>query len=130
MDEFEDLAIKADGIEKSALKKQQDLQWEVIPDIKDVELLLDDEVGEDGTIREAGYYYKGMNSRQLSASQWFGQVVKILKKNGINFLVIDDISQFGSSFMETLKQLSKTCTILYTEMLRGQEELIFDYNTK
>lgn len=130
MDGFEDLAIRADGIEKAALKKQQDLQWEVIPDVKDVELLLEDEEDEEGNIREAGYYYQGLNSRQLSASQWFGQVVKILKKNGIKFLVIDDISQFGSSFMETLKQLSKTCTILYTEMLRGQEEIIFDYNVK
>lgn len=124
-DDFDDLSIKADGLEKAALKKQQDLQWEVIPDIKGVELLL-----EDDDDREAGYYFEGKNSRQLSASQWFGQVVKILKKNGVGFLVIDDISQFGSSFIETLKQLSKTCTILYTEMLRGQEEIIFDYNLK
>lgn len=130
MDEYEDASIRADGIEKSALKKQQELQWEVIPDIAGTELLLDDEEDKYGNIREAGYYLNGMNSRQMSASQWFGEIIKILKKNRIGFLVIDDISQFGSTFIETLKQLSKTCTILYTEMLRGQEELIFDYNLK
>lgn len=130
MDQFEDAAIQADGTEKAAMKKQQDLQWEVIPDIPGTELLLEDEEDKDGNIREAGYYHKGMNSRQLSASQWFGQVIQILKKNKIKFLVVDDISQYGSTFMETLKAASKTCTILYTEMLRGQEEIIFDYNLK
>lgn len=130
MDEFEDASIKADGIEKAALKKQQELQWEVIPDLPGTELLLEDEDDGEGNIREAGYYLKGMNSRQMSASQWFGQVIQILKKNKVKFLVIDDISQYGSTFMDTLKMASKTCTILYTEMSRGTQELVFDYNTK
>jgi hypothetical protein len=131
MDDFEDLSIKADSKEKDFIKKQQELQWEVIPDIKGVELVLEDTHEDEGEVKKAGYYYNGLSSRQLSNSQWFGQVIQILKKNKIKFLLVDDISQFGSKFMETLEGIAKSgCQVFYTEMARGVDELIVDENLK
>lgn len=128
MDEFEDLAIKADNSEKDFVKKQQELQWEVIPDIKGVEIILEDTHEDEGEQKKAGFYYKGLNSAQLSNSEWFGLVMQILKKNKIEVLIVDDISQFGSKFMETLESLAKSgCYILYTEMSRGQQTLEIEY---
>lgn len=128
MDGFEDIAQKADAKEKELLKQKQELEWEVIPDIKGVEIILEDTHEDEGEQRTAGFYYKGMNSAQLSNSEWFGLVMQILKKNKINILVVDDISQFGSKFMEILEGLAeKGCTVLYTEMSRGQETLEIEY---
>ena len=129
MDQFEDLAIKADNSEKDFIKKQQELQWEVIPDIKGVEIILEDTHEDEGEQKKAGFYYKGLDSSQLSRSEWFGLVMQILKKNKIEVLVIDDLSQFGSKFMETLEGLVKSgCYVLYTEMARGQQTLEIQYN--
>lgn len=128
MDNFQDVAIAADNKEKELIKRQQELQWEVIPDIKGVEILLEDTHEDEGEMRKAGFYYKGLNSRQLSASEWFGLVIQILKKNKIKIVVIDDISQFGSKFMDLLTSLSESgCYILYSEMSRGQEVLEIEY---
>lgn len=131
LDEFEDLATKADSKEKDLIKKQQELQWEVIPDIRGVEIVLEDTHEDEGVQKKAGFYYKGLNSRQLSASEWFGLVMQILKKNKVQFLVVDDISQFGSKFMETLNGLVESgCTVLYSEMDRTIDELTVVYNPK
>lgn len=128
MEQFQDLSIAADNNEKAAVKKQQELQWEVIPDIRGVEILLEDTHEEEGEMRKAGFYYNGLNSRQLSASEWFGLVIQILKKNKIKIIVIDDTSQFGSKFMELLEKLSESgCYILYSEMSRGTEILEIEY---
>lgn len=124
MDSFEDMAQEADAKEKAAIKEQQELQWEVIPDTRDVEILLEDEPD-----RRAGFYYKGMNSRQLSASQWFEIVIQILKKNKVKVLLVDDTATFGSKFMETLHSLVKSgCYVFYTEMKRGQQTIEIEYN--
>jgi hypothetical protein len=65
-----------------------------------------------------------MNSRQLSKSEWFGVVLQILKKNKVKVLVIDEISDLGSKFMNILEGLVKDgCYVLYTQMSRGQEEI-------
>lgn len=127
-DEASDLSIKADKTEKDLVAKQQELQWEVIPDIKGVEIILEDTHEDEGEQKKAGFYYKGLNSAQLSQSEWFGLVIQILKKNKIEVLVVDDISQFGSKFMETLEGLVKSgCYVIYTEMSRGQETLEIEY---
>lgn len=129
MDEFSDIAIKADSKEKQLGKDQQELQWEVIPDIRGVEIILEDTHEDEGEQRKAGFYYKGLNSRQLSASEWFGLVIQILKKNKVQFLIVDDISQFGSKFMATLNSLVESgCTVLYSEMGRGVDEIQIQYN--
>lgn len=128
MDEAEDLSQKADAKEKDLLKQQQELQWEIIPDIKGVEIILEDTHEDEGEQKKAGFYYKGLEAAQLSNSEWFGLVMQILKKNKIEVLIVDDISQFGSKFMETLEGLVKSgCHVIYTEMSRGQEQLIIEY---
>lgn len=128
MDEFQDAATSADGKEKNYIKKQQELQWEVIPDIRGVEIVLEDTHEDEGEQKKAGFYYNGFNSRQLSASEWFGVVAQILKKNKIKIIIIDDISQLGSKFIEVLEKLVKDgCYVLYTEMARGQEQLEIEY---
>lgn len=124
LDEFEDLAQKFDATEKDQIKKQQELQWEVIPDIRGAELVLEDTHEDEGEQKKAGFYYNGMNSRQLSKSEWFGVVLQILKKNKVKILVIDEISDLGSKFMSILEGLVKDgCYVLYTQMSRGQEEI-------
>ncbi len=128
MDEFEDVALKADASEKSFLKKQQELQWEVIPDIKGVTIELEDSHEDEGEQIKAGFYYNGFNSRQLSESQWLGLVFKILLKNKVKIVVIDNLLNLGSKFMEVLNDLKeKGCYILYTEMSRGQQTLEIEY---
>lgn len=128
LDEFEDISQKADAKEKSLVKQQQELQWEIIPDIKGVEIILEDTHEDEGEQRKAGFYYKGLNSRQLSASEWFGLVVQILKKNKVKVMVIDDISQFGSTFIEELEKLVKSgAYILTSEMERGKDVVEIQY---
>jgi len=128
MDEFETVAQSFDAKEKDLLKQKQELEWEVIPDIKGVQILLDDTHEDEGEQKKAGFYFKGLDSSQLSNSEWFGLVMQILKKNKVNVLVVDDISQFGSKFMETLESLVKSgCYVLVTEMARGCTELEIQY---
>lgn len=129
LNEFETVSQKADGNEKALIKKQQELQWEVIPDIRGVEIVLEDTHEDEGEQKKAAFYYNGMTSRQLSASQWFGVVVQILKKNKVPVLLVDDISTLGSGFMKTLDSLVNAGTyVLYAEMKRGQTELTIEYN--
>lgn len=124
MDDFQDISISADASEKQFIKKQQELQWEVIPDIKGVEIILEDTHEDEGEQVKAGFYYNGLNSRQLSESEWFGLVIQILKKNKVKLLIVDGVANLGSKFMETLEALAKSgCYILYTEMSRGSDEI-------
>lgn len=128
MDEYEDYSIKADSTEKGLLKKKQELEWEVIPDIRGVEIILEDSHEDEGEQVKAGFYYNNLISAQLSNSEWFGLVMQILKKNKIEVVVVDDVSQFGSKFMGILEGLVKGgCHVLYTEMSRGQETLEIEY---
>lgn len=128
MEEYETLAQKADASEKSLLKDQQELQWEVIPDIRGLEIVLEDSHEDEGEQKKAGFYLNGFNSAQLSNTEWLTAVIQILKKNKVPVLVLDDISQFGSKLMETLEALVKqNCYVLYTEMQRGQENLEIQY---
>lgn len=128
LDGFEDLSIKADTTEKDLIKKQQELQWEIIPDIRGVEIILEDTHEDEGVQKKAGFYFKDLISAQLSNSEWFGLVMQILKKNGIEVLIVDDMSQFGSKFVDVLKGLVKSgCHVIYTEMSRGQETLEIEY---
>lgn len=128
LDQFEDAAIKADNKEKDLLKQQQELQWEVIPDIQGLELVLEDTHEDEGEQKKAGFYLNGFSSAQMSNSEWLTAVIKILKKNKVPVLVIDDVSQFGSTLMATLEGLAKAnCYVLYAEMSRGTTELEIQY---
>lgn len=128
MDAFEDVAQKADGLEKKLLKEQQELQWEVIPDIAGLEIVLEDTHEDEGEQKKEGFYINGMSSAQMSNTEFFTAIFKILKKNKVPVVVVDDASQFGTSLMETLESLVKGgCYVLYTEMARGQQHLEIQY---
>lgn len=128
MEGYEEMAQKADSKEKKLLKEQQELQWEVIPDIQGLELILEDTHEDEGVQKKAGFYINGMSSAQMSNSEWLGSVIKILKKNKVPVLVIDDVSQFGSTLMATLEGLVKSgCYVVYAEMKRTQMELEIEY---
>ena len=128
LDQFETIAQRADATEKDLLKKQQELQWEVIPDIKGVEIVLEDSHEDEGELKKAGFYFNNMTSRQMSASEWIGIVIQILKKNKVPVLLLDDTATLGSKVMETIDGLVKSgCYVLYTEMKRGQTEIEIQY---
>lgn len=128
LDGYEDISQRADAKEKDLIKEQQELQWEVIPDIKGVDIVLEDSHEDEGEQIKAGFYYKGLNSRQLSESEWFGLVLQIWKKNKVRVVVIDNVSTLGSKFMEILEKLvNDGCYVLMAEMKRGQTELEIDY---
>lgn len=128
LDQFEDIAQRADAQEKDLVKKQQELQWEVIPDIRGLEIVLEDSHEDEGEQKKAGFYYNGLTSRQLSASEWLGVVARILKKNKVPVLLVDDASTLGSGFMEILDELVKAGTyVLMAEMKRGTTELTVEY---
>lgn len=127
-DEYEQISIRADKTEKDLIAKQQELQWEVIPDIAGLEIILTDTHEDEGEQKKAGFYIKGMSSAQMSATEWLTAIIKILKKNKVPVLVIDDASQFGTSLMKTLEDMVKQgCYVLYAEMHRGVQELEFEY---
>jgi len=128
LDNYETASQKADALEKSIIKKQQELQWEVIPDIPGLEIILEDTHEDEGVQKKAGFYINGFSSAQMSNTEFFTAVFKILKKNKVPVVIVDDASQFGSSLMKTLEDLVKGgCYVLYTEMRRGQQSLEIQY---
>lgn len=117
LDKYEDDSVEADAKVADAEKKKQELQWEVIPDVKNVELLFEDEPN-----RPKGFYLNGFNSRQQSATEFLVAIVNILRKLGCKILILDDVSTFGSDFFEKLEQLAKEgWYILYSKMVHHQE---------
>lgn len=127
LDEYETASQKADNLEKDLLKQQQELQWEVIPDTKDTELLLEDTHEDDGPVRKAGLYHKKMHNTQQSVSEFIGVVVRILKKQGVPILLLDGVGDFGSTLWKLLEGYAKEATILYAKTEVGATELTIEY---
>lgn len=122
MDEYESIAQAADAAEKELLEERKALQAELIPDIKGLEILLDDEEGKNG--RKAGLYYNGFSLSQMSESEFWSLIMQIWRKNKVKIVVIDGFSNLGSAAVEMLDKLKKDGSyILYTEMKRGQEKI-------
>lgn len=126
--EFEELSQKADA---KALELKQDLktiQAEILPDIKGVELVLED-THEDGEPKKEGLYWNGRNVAQLSETEWWDIVLLIWKKYKVKVIVIDNYSSLGSSAVAILEGLAKNgAYILAAEMNREQKELQIHYN--
>lgn len=122
LDEWEDLAQTAAANVDKAEKAKQELQWEVIPDTKDVEIVLEDEPD-----RKAGLYLKKFNSRQMSATQYLVAIVNILRKLGCKILVLDDLSTYGSDFIEQLEKLKKEGWYILTAEMKRNQELEIEY---
>mgnify|MGYP001338958012 CR=1 FL=1 len=122
LDEYESVAQLADSNEKAAIKEKTELLWEILPDSRGIELVLEDEYEDGKLIRKAGFYMNGFSSRQLSATEYLVAVVKILEKLGTRILILDDVATYGTPFIQLLEQLTKRgWYVLYSEMSRGQE---------
>ncbi len=128
LDEYETMWQKADAKEKDFLAKLQEVRAELIPDIKGVELLLDDEMENGKVTKKAGMYWNGKNINQLSESEFWSVVLQIWRKNKVRFVVIDNFQDLGSMAVEILQKLIKDgCYVLCAEMARNQDELIIEY---
>jgi energy-coupling factor transporter ATP-binding protein EcfA2 len=128
MDEFETLSQTADAKEKELLQKKKELQWEILPDIKNVDFVLEDVV-EDGKSYKEGMYWDGKSTAQMSETEWWNVVMKIWEKFKVKVIVIDNFQSLGSQAVDTLNKLHKNgATIFAAEMKRGQKELIIDTN--
>lgn len=122
MYEYEKLAERADAAVQTAEAKKKEIMWQVIPDIRGAELVLD------GTPEKpASFYVDGFNSRQQSATQYLTAIVKILDKIGCRILILDDVATYGSEFRQLLEKLAaKGWYILYS-LMKIDQELTIEY---
>lgn len=127
MDGYETLSQRADASEKELLQELKDLQAEILPDVKGVELITEDTM-EEGVIKKEGLYYQGKNVAQLSESEFWSLVMLIWKKLKVKIVVIDNYQSLGTLAVDTLEKLSKDgAYILCAEMNRKQEDLQVHY---
>lgn len=127
MDEAETLSQQADSKEKELQQQMKELQAEILPDLKGVELVMED-THEDGKILKEGLYWNGKNVAQLSESEWWSVVLEIWKKYKVKIVVIDNAQSLGSAAIERLEKLAKDgCYILAAEMNREKKELQISY---
>jgi hypothetical protein len=127
MDEYETISQNADAKEKEIAQAIKDLQADILPDIKGVEMYTEDTV-EDGVTYKEGLYWKGKNVAQLSESEWWEVVLEIWRKYKVKIVVIDNASNLGSKAHERLEKLANDgCYILAAEMNREQKTLSISY---
>lgn len=128
MDEFETIAQNADAKEKELIRGISELQSEILPDFKGVELVLEDTHEDGGVVKKEGLYVDGKNVAQLSETEWWAFVMKIWRKFKVKIIVIDNMQSLGSSGVELLEKLAKDgAYILAAEMNREQKTLHIEY---
>lgn len=128
MDEYESIVQEMDAREKDTLLLVKELQAEIIPDVKGVELILEDEYENGKLIKKEGFYKDGVNSAQMSQGEWITTVIEILRKNKTKVLVIDEFEAIGSKGVELLEKLSNEgCYIIAGEVNRTKKELEIQY---
>lgn len=126
-DSFETAAQEFDATAKDLIQKRKEAQAEILPDIKGVELYVED-THEDGIVKKEGLYYQGKNIRQLSETEFWGLVLQIWKKFKVKIIVIDNYGNLGSYAEELLTKLAKEGVyILTAEMDRKTKELTISY---
>lgn len=126
-DEFETLAQRFDAQEKSLLQELKELQAEILPDLKNISLVLED-THEDGKQVKEGLYVDGKNVAQLSESEWIAFVIQLWRKFKVKVVVLDNIGVLGSKGIEALEKLNKDgAYILAAEMSRQTKELTISY---
>ena len=126
-DQFETLSQQFDAVEKAKLKDLAKLQTEVLPDIKGVELVLED-THQDGQPKAAGLYIDGISSVQVSESEWWKFVIQLWRKNKVKLVIVDNFQSLGSQAVEVLQKLHKDgAYILAAEMNRQQKTLEISY---
>lgn len=127
LDDFETVSQKADITEKGLLQELKELQAEILPDIKNVELVVED-THEDGKEKKEGLYVDGKNVAQLSETEWVSFVFMIWRKFKVKVIVLENIGTLGSKGIELLQKLAKDgAYILATEMNREQKTLEITY---
>lgn len=126
-DEYETLSQQFDTKAKEIKQSMKELQAEILPDIKGVDMVMED-THEDGVAVKEGLYWNGRNVAQMSETEWWDIVLMIWRKYKVKIIVIDNYSNLGSSAVEILEKLSKDgCYILAAEMNREQKTLQIDY---
>jgi 16S rRNA C967 or C1407 C5-methylase (RsmB/RsmF family) len=126
-DEYETVSQKADAKEKEILQSLKELQAEILPDIKGVELVTED-THEDGVMKKEGLYLNGKNVTQLSESEWWALVIQIWRKYKVKIVVIDNMQSLGSKGIELLEKLNADgAYILAAQMNREQKSLQINY---
>lgn len=127
MDDAETLSQKADAKEKELLQEVKDLQAEILPNIKGMEIITEDTM-EDGVLRKEGLYRDGHNVAQMSETEWCEVVAEIWRKYKVKVVVLDNIGVLGTKGVAVLEKLNKDgCHVLAAEMNRQQKELQISY---
>lgn len=127
MDEAETLSQQADIKEKELLREVKDLQAEILPDVKGVELVTEDDYVEGQLVRE-GLYWEGKNAAQMSETEFWNFVIMVWRKYKVKVVVIDNFQNLGSRAVELLEKLHKEgAHILAAEMDRETKELQISY---
>lgn len=128
LDGFEDLGAKADAKEKGFIQERKELQIEILPDLKGLEIISEDTHEDGGKIKKEGLYRNGVSNLQMSGTEWMEIFLEMFKKNKGRILVVDNAADLGSSFMELLTKLHKDgCYIVVGEMNREQKTLEIEY---
>lgn len=128
LDEFETLSQKADAKEKELLEEAKELQAEIIPDVKGVELVLEDVLEDGKVVKKEGLYRNGVNVAQMSESEFWSTCLEIWKKNKTKILVIDNFQSLGSMAVDNINKLIKDGAYVFAaEMDRSKKELEIDY---
>jgi hypothetical protein len=127
MDDAETLSQQADAKEKELLQEVKELQAEILPNIKGMEIITEDTT-EDGVLRKEGLYRDGKNVAQLSETEFMEVIAEIWRKYKVKVVVLDNIGVLGSKGVAVLEKLNKDgCHVLAAEMNRQQKELQISY---
>jgi DNA repair exonuclease SbcCD ATPase subunit len=126
-DDFETLSQKADAKEKQLLQEVKELQTELLPSIKGMEIVTEDTT-EEGVFKKEGLYREGKNVAQLSETEWVDTVIEIWRKFRVKIIVLDNVGTLGTKGIDRLEKLAKDgCHILAAEMDRKTKELQISY---
>jgi hypothetical protein len=127
MDDAETLSQQADIKEKELLREVKELQSEILPDVKGVELVTEDDFV-DGVLVKEGLYWEGRNASQMSETEFWNFVIMVWRKYKVKVVVIDNFQNLGSKAVELLEKLHKEgAHILAAEMDRETKELQISY---
>lgn len=127
MDEAETLSQLADAKEKELLLEVTELQTEILPNIKGMEIITED-FTENGVTKKEGLYRDGHNVAQMSETEFMEVIAEIWRKYKVKVVVLDNIGVLGTKGVAVLEKLNKDgCNVLAAEMNRQSKELQISY---
>lgn len=120
MDEFETLVQQFDTRKDEIKQELLELGKKGLPDIEGLEVVASDSI--EG--KDVGVYLNGKNLAQLSESELWGLFLKIWSTQGVNIVVIENLTSLGSKAIEILNDLAEQGVKIFgTEMRRGQDSI-------